>query len=1463
MKPIIRIRLLLLFSLLASALAAGATEIPSNKDNVRSLDGTWRFKLEQTKGNYEGMGMKPRVPVNYPKTFEPFYKTDYKESDSTGWVDLKVPGNWEMSGHSPATYVQPDNASGFYRLWFEVPGQWRGKIIKINFDGVQNGAELWLNGQPVKVDEPSWGRENYHESGWTAFQADLTPHVKFGEKNLIALRVTKNTRSSDLDKGDYFFLGGIYRSVTLFCVPQTHLDDITVQTRLLGVDGTGGANKAEVRVIAKVAGPDAATLTAILDSGNTVARVNTTVANGAADLRFIVDNPSLWSAEFPNLHDLTVTLVDANGRGIDFAKKRIGIREVTIENSVLLLNGVPIKMAGMCRHDVSPDEGTAVGPALWRKDIELMNASNINAIRTSHYPYGSGFYDLCDELGMYVIDELPYCWTHTDGKEMEPAFLQRARETIRRDKNHPCVLVWAIGNENKEGRNLQAVADLVKTLDDTRPRLVSWFSWDKYQTELSDSHYTKPSTIREAAKTAAANGHPHIYLENPNTWDVRLGADAGTWDAWGLVMQRSWDAIMESDAVPGTFIFEWQDRAVADKSPIKQYYFFEKTGIHLMKIKGLVDGFRNPRSRLYDLKNIYSPIQIPPDTQLTRTGNTATFPIENRYSFTNLSQVVIKYTLLAGANNLPLGIATAHADIAPRSTGKLTLQLPSDSDPAFLKEADAIRVDFETPSGQNIISHQFTLRDPAPREMAATLPRNLLFPQFNLVTYTQIKNETIWQAISRESIKLDNIKYSSKVAASSPVSRRGEQDAPPALTTGLAMDADLIKSTTDGLKEKVGRVHCELGDDNRFRYRLEWSGPKADVLELGWLFTMPAQYDRFSWKRQAPWTVYPPTHIGRPTGTARPDTMDVDVTKITRPDAFDFNSTKYNCDWAALEDASASSGLMIRFDPKQRHQCRAGKNDNGDYILAVHKHASPPNDISSNVAPELYLTLKPGTVIESSFVIGSAENTTGTVMENINKDLRANPLYIQAGAPHAAPNAIVTVDHAAPLLKTDLTLGITHTHYRWENGNPSATARAEKLLKSIGGFQNTFIMGWGPTHIKTDIHGIPSNLDTSLTPRVNLVTRLAPSGEGIITFCTAPIWMKPSGTGDPDAPVDPSIYAPDEAPLPQYEDAFATLCAAIAQKYPRIKYFQVWNEFKGMWNAKTKDWDYERYTRLYNKVYTAVKRARPDAQIGGFYLAFATDGSAKTLGTPGHPDTVGMPLSDKERRGLRYFLANAAGLDFLCVDRHTIAWHNPKKGRYTDTQAMQLTPVWQTFMREIVAELNRTPKYKNLPVMYSEYYASLSGYLNTHDGPAGEVTGGADYAQYAAAHYASIYNHILKGSSGQKTWMLLWMQDAETIPFNALFTHTKSPDGGRPNPLYWVMHAYKTHFADAPLLKTDSTTPDIEVTATRDASIIINKRNTPVAINININNTPRGLTLPPYGVALVDLTAEKNAVAQK
>jgi len=949
----------------AFAVPAIASLIPIDKRSEKSLDGAWRFKLEQAKSlTAPPVNWETAYPNETPEEFEQFFTPDYREDSS--WDDLAVPSNWEMPGYSPATYYQPDNVSGFYRKWFEAPAEWAGRLVKVNFDAVQNGAEIWLNGKSVKVTEPSWGRENYHESGWTAWQADLTPYIKFGEKNLLALRVAKNTKSSNLDSGDYFFLGGIHRTVTLFSVPVTHIEDLTVRTNLL----PGG--KAEVKIDVVVAGisGNAPQVTARLEG---IAPLSGTPdSSGHVELKCTVDDPRLWSAEFPNLYGLSIELKDANGNVTEEITRRIGIREITIKDGVMLVNGRRVKLTGICRHDVYPTEGTAVGEELWLKDLKLMKNANINSIRTSHYPYGSGFYDLCDEMGFYVIDELPYCWCPTGEPEMAPAFLQRARETIARDKNHACVIIWGIGNENHPGgSNLQLVADTVKAMDDTRPRLVSELNADQFNVEFDDRHYTPPAITKKAAEDKERRAKwPIIYTENPNVWDTRNGADYGCLDHWVEVMKRTWDVIWEYDVVTGSFLWEWQDRAVADKNPTKLYWYDPVTGMNYLKTKGIVDGWRNPRADYYHVKMVHSPVVVEPGIDLTSKPGSAIITIANRYSFTNLSELNATWHLLRQGKVIESG--TAHFDLAPMTSGKVEFAIPTET----AAKADALRIDFDHPCGWNVVRYQFVLREPVASEMNAALPEGLRFPKFNLVANLTVNTPSKWLVAYRFRAKLVNVKTEPEQAGS-------------LLSAVSSMDADIMMEPdpknigpAPGNENRkpddfqapasdvvLGHVHAEFAN-GEFKYHVEWTGERTDIQELGWSFEMPAAYDRFSWKREALWSYYPDTHIGRPEGTALPDTADVHLTKITRPDAFDFNSTKYHCNRATLTNAEGK-GLRLEFTPGELYQVRADFGPDGTYLLKANKQCSPPRDISTHAVPDLYMELQSGSVVEGSFRVGS------------------------------------------------------------------------------------------------------------------------------------------------------------------------------------------------------------------------------------------------------------------------------------------------------------------------------------------------------------------------------------------------------------------------------------------------------------------------------------------------------------
>lgn len=943
-----------LLMLLHTCSAGAATPMPADSQFNVSLNGPWRFKLEQKNGKSKrpaSFGQK--YPLELPATFEAFYRTNYVENRS--WHNLKVPGNWEMAGYSPATYYQPDNASGFYRKRFIVPANWQGRLVKVNFDGVQNAAEIWLNGQPVKVSEPSWGRANYHESGWTAWQADLTPLVRFGQENLLALRVSKNTKSVDLDTGDYFILGGVYRPVTLFSVPRTHIEDFSVRTHLLG-DG-----RAEVETLVTVTGetPDNTKVSVRLEGEKVIS--GTVDAQGHVALRQIVSHPRLWSAEFPNLYALEIDLEDAAGHSTERLSRQIGIREVTIKDGLLLVNGTRVKLTGICRHDVSATEGTAVGEELWAKDLKLMKAANINAIRCSHYPYGSGFYDLCDKMGFYVLGELPYCWVGppmmvtncpAEDPAMAPAFEQRARETVNRDKNHPCIIIWGIGNENygKKAPNLQLAANLARQLDPTRPRLVSGCPADKYNVEMDDTHYPTLKMMQDDINDTKRRAKwPKMYSEHPNVYDVRRGADYGSLDLWTAVITRTWALIWDNDCIPGAFLWEWQDRAVADKCKTKLYDYDPATGASYLKNKGLVDGWRNPRPDYYAVKMEYSPIQVGREADMTSKSGSAVLSITNRYSFMDLHYLDTKWRLLR--NGISLADGVADLTLAPLSSGRLAIPLPAQ---ALRKSPDTLRIEFDDPRGWNIVTSQFELvKAKTPSVKGTPLPKGLPFPRFNLVSEIQTSDPAKFLPTERFNASLRNVQVE------------------PAGCKSLALDhlksleADVLLQTDP--PQIVGRVRAHFAK-GVFSYHLDWTGPNTWIQELGWVFEMPNAYDRFSWKRQALWSYYPDTNIGRPAGTAMPDSANAHVTKVDRPDAFDFNSSKYNCYWASLTDAGGR-GLCLQLAPEARYAVRGGFGANGSYTLVVNKQASPPRE--NNIVSDYYLQLKKGDSVDGSFFVGS------------------------------------------------------------------------------------------------------------------------------------------------------------------------------------------------------------------------------------------------------------------------------------------------------------------------------------------------------------------------------------------------------------------------------------------------------------------------------------------------------------
>lgn len=410
----------------------------------------------------------------------------------------------------------------------------------------------------------------------------------------------------------------------------------------------------------------------------------------------------------------------------------------------------------------------------------------------------------------------------------------------------------------------------------------------------------------------------------------------------------------------------------------------------------------------------------------------------------------------------------------------------------------------------------------------------------------------------------------------------------------------------------------------------------------------------------------------------------------------------------------------------------------------------------------------------------------------------------------------VEVDPTLAEGASTLTLGITHTQVFWENGESEAVQRAKDLLAPVITYQNQHIMGWGADNPQPE-EGGPIIFD-SLDRRVDLMRSLG--GEMVLTFCTAPGWMKTSGDD----------WNMDDRVADEHVDEFAELAAAIAARYQDVKYFQIWNEFKGYWDNSIRNsdgsngnYDYVRYTQLYNAVYAAVKKVRPDAEIGGYYISLKGDAS-HTLGFNGNGTET--PFTARDMDSMEYWLNHKAGADFIALDRWLKDWGNPNM--MTEQESMQLTWVYKKAIEDIRAKTD-------LPIWFSEYYTLY------------DTEGGS---QYIAAAMASIYANMIKAAGDSPITALLWNpSEGEAGVNHYLFSSTNSPTGGRHTPHYEVYKGMHDYFpAGTPLFQSISSDPDIETLASASKIMLINKDS--VQRHVDVNGTP--YTLAPYQVLFAD-----------
>ena len=653
----------------------------NDKALIKSLNGEWQLKV------VKGVTDDKTVPA----------------ADDT-WGKIPVPGCWEAYGFCEPKYDYPDSLTGYYRNSFTVPAEWKGQQIIIRLDGVLRGYDLWLNGQYVG----SW------KSGYNTCQFDLTPYLTKkafkGEAQQLAMRVYSQFKGYEFDCFDDWATMGIFRDVTLMAVPTIHLSDLTVTTKMNG----------EVTVKTEVANATSKTTTdyEIMDAQGQVVSTGGKIAN-----------PHLWTAETPYLYTLRV-YVREKGKTLQTFTQKIGIREISIEGNLLKLNGQPIKLRGVNAHSTDPKTVKVISDELTLKDMRMMKEASVNYMRLSHYPREPRFFELADSLGFYLVDEVPFGFgdKHLSNRKYQDILKTRALATVTRDKNHPSVLVWSVGNENPLPQTCVEVGDYVGQLDPSRPycfpQVGSYFRkfWEKAGMQPSE---TGPSPFPSQAPVYAPHypttgqiGGFYQHLDRPvifTEYCHTLGISFEDHD-------RQWEIIERTPGIAGGSVWEWADQGMpfrGKKDDVRGRMFGYEEKVYTSKdggfemygnkgTDGLLYADRTPLPNYYELQHNYARAFV---RSVSCGSLAANLEIVNRYDFLNLKdEVDFHWVLTLDRDTVNQG--TFRPDCPPRATIPYHFPLPLIPNEVIVSSHYVLHFTLTDVEGHTFLRQSFVLNKP-------------------------------------------------------------------------------------------------------------------------------------------------------------------------------------------------------------------------------------------------------------------------------------------------------------------------------------------------------------------------------------------------------------------------------------------------------------------------------------------------------------------------------------------------------------------------------------------------------------------------------------------------------------------------------------------------------------------------------------------------------------------------------
>lgn len=822
---------------------------------------------------------------------------EFKYSPKDKWAKIEVPGEVAMQG-----YAIEHNKPFLYRKYFTVPEDYNGQRVILRFDGVYSQAKLTINGKFIRE----------HNGGFTRWETDITDLVQTGKRNTLELEVTDQIDDISYASGyAHHPIGGILRDVTVFALPQAHISNINVETHLdtLYKDATLEFScnfkntNPNTEIELTLSGPKAEVIK--------LEKSRFSLTEGENKFTLPIKNPTKWDAEHPNLYTLNITLYNGGQEEIYKSSHKVGFRDIKIVGNKMLVNGQAVKLRGACRHDIHPTLGRTTTAELDSLDAILFKQSNMNFVRTSHYPPTERFLEFCDRYGIYVECETAVCFVDTHrqknyapaNSESDPAYTDRylgqCSEMVKSLRTHPSIILWSIGNESLYGSNFQQCWDWIKATDKTRPVIFSYpGSVGKDKTPVYDilsMHYQdvlgNVDQYGKSTRNFEGHGIPALFDEwaHPACYTYStLQTDPNIREFWGKSLDMMWSGLFDSPGGLGGAIWGYIDETFALPEP-KRGTAYWKEFARTAKPEGyqgncvgygqwgIVDIWRRLKPEFWATKKAYSPIRLLSENNLLFTPNQRiTLTTYNRFDHTNLNEISAYYTYKGSKKPIALPSAAPHQ--------KCAIVVPAEN----WQEGETLLIEFFGTNGELIDAYAPTLGQ-----------KNINMPSTLLGKKLSVKDSDTAITICGEGFEIPFNKESGLIvnatASGNVIIEKG-----PLLNADINLNhltgAEVRKKaqnfaisdldwqkTSFSYKEQPNHVVVNLAGTYKnvavdFEIKIAPNGqldinyttsgmPNGFLRETGLLFYLPNSMQQIEWKRNGYWNYYPNGELSSNDGT--------------------------------------------------------------------------------------------------------------------------------------------------------------------------------------------------------------------------------------------------------------------------------------------------------------------------------------------------------------------------------------------------------------------------------------------------------------------------------------------------------------------------------------------------------------------------------------------------------------------